>query len=302
MAVIMTGTLPKTLWPGLNAIWGQEYDEEPVEWTALFDSETSDLAWEEDLQTTGFGLVPIKAEMTAVTYDQQNQGFSSRYTHVTYGMGYIVSMEQIMDQQYQKVAASRTKSLAFSMRQTEENVHALVYNRATTSGYNGGDGVVLLSASHPSRAGLWSNILAPAADLSEAALEDMLIQIDTAKDDLGLKINLKGKTLVVPPQLQFEAFRIMNSTLRVDTANNDPNAIRQMGKLPGGVVVNHYLTDTDAWFIRTSIPNGMKHFTRMKTKFTDDNDFDTENLKYKSVCRFSAGWTDPRGIYGSVGA
>ena len=302
MGVVTTGTSPKLLWPGLNSIWGLKYTEHPLECRDLFDQYSSNQAFEEDLQQTGLGLAPVKPEGSAVSYDTPAQGFISRYTHVTYGLGFIVSREEQEDNLYKKVAFQRTERLAFSMRQTEENVAANVYNRAFTSGFNFGDGTVLINDSHPTRSGNQSNVLSAAADLSEAALEDLLIQIMNTTDDLGLNISLMAQSLHIPPDLMFDAERILKSVLRVDSANNDINAMRNMGLIPGGAKVNHYFSDTDAWFLRTNCPDGMKYFNRRPTEFTEDNDFDTENHKYKSTGRYSYGATDWRQIFGTPGA
>jgi hypothetical protein len=302
MSVISTGSHPKALWPGIAAWFGRKYDEHATEHTDLFDTETSDKSYEEDVGVTGFGLASVKSEGNSITYDTESQNYTKRYTHVVYGSGYIVTREEMEDNQYEVVSKRRAGALAFAMRQTKENVAANVYNRAETSGYNGGDGVTLLSTSHPSLAGNWSNKLAVAADLSETALEDMIIQIMNAKNDRGLKISLMPKTLLVPPSLWFEANRILKSTLQNDTANNAVNALKSTGALPGGVKVNHYFTDTDAWFIRTNVERGMMHFQRRSYEFAKDNDFDTENAKAKATERYSFGWTDPRGVYGSLGA
>ena len=287
---------------GIKAWWGSVYNEHAPEYPDLFDKDTSEQAYEEDVQATGMGLAPVKAEGSKVRYDTQLQGFTTRYTNVTYGLGYIVTREEEEDNLYEKVAMGRTKRLAFSMNQTKENVAANVYNRAFNSSFTGGDGVELLATDHPSRAGTWQNELTNAADLSEASLEDLLILIMKATDDLGLNISLMGRCLIVPPDLAFEAERIVKSTLQNDTANNAINAIRNMGLLPEGVKVNHYLTDTDAWFVRTNCPDGLKCYQRRPIDFTMDNDFDTENHKYKSTERYSFSWTDPRGLYGSPGA
>jgi len=302
MSVITSGSHPKALWPGIAAWFGRKYDEHATEYTDLFDTETSDKSYEEDVQVTGFGLASVKAEGNSVTYDTETQGFTKRYTHVVYGSGYIVTREEMEDSQYEVVSKRRAQALAFAARQTKENVAANIYNRAETSGYNGGDGVTLLSTSHPSLAGNWSNRLTTAADLSEAALEDLIIQIMGATNDRGLKISLMPKSLLVPRQLWFEANRILKSTLQNDTSNNSINALKATGALPGGVVVNHYLSDADAWFVRTNAPRGMLHFQRRAYEFVQDNDFDTENAKAKMTERYSFGWTDPRAVYGSLGA
>jgi len=300
--VIATGNHPAMFWPGIKAIWGRQYNEHTVEYTDLFDMEPSNRLYEEDVQVTGFGIAPVKRQGKSVDYDSESQGFTTRYTHVTYGLGYIVTMEELRFNMYAVVSKRRSQANAFSMRQTKELVAANVYNRCTTSGYNGGDGVVMLSASHPSKAGTWSNILAPAADLSEVAIEDLIIQIMGATNDRGLKINLMPQSLHVYRGDWFEANRILKSTLQSGTANNDINVLKSTNALPKGIKVNHYFTDTDAWFIRTNAPRGMIGYDAIPIAFTQDNDFDTENAKAKSIEMYSVGWTDPRGIYGSIGA
>jgi hypothetical protein len=299
---ITTGNIAKLLWPGLNAIWGTEYTEHPVEYTDLFDLETSEKNYEEDQLLPGYGLAPVKTEGASVTYDSTSQGYTSRYTHVAYGLGFIVTREAIDDNQYRSKALRGTRDLAFSMRQTKENVAANVYNRAFTSGYTGGDGVVLGSASHPSLNGNWSNILSTAADLSEASLEDMCVQIMNVTNERGLRISLMPRSLHVPTALAFESVRILKSQLQNDSANNAINAMRSMGLFPEGAKVNHYFTDTDAWFVRTNAPNGLKFFSRVAAEFAQDNDFDTSNLKYKAYERYAPGWTDPRGVFCTAGA
>lgn len=302
MSVITTGSFPKSLWPGISRWWGMFYDEHPLECVELFDQESSDKAYEEDVLAPGFGLAPVKAQGTAVSYDTHQQGITSRYTHVAYGLGYILTKEEIDDNLYMKLARQRTRSLAFSMRQTKENVGANIYNRAFTAAFAGGDGKELLATDHPSQAGSQSNELAVAADLSEASLEDLLIQIMQATDDRGLKISVMPEKPIIPPALVFEMERILKSTLQNDSANNAINAIKSKNMFPGGVVVNHYLTDSDAFFIKTNVPTGLTMYNRTPIAFTQDNDFDTENLKYKAYERYSFGWTDWRSLYGSPGA
>lgn len=302
MAVISTGNHPKALWPGVAAWWGLSYKKHPMEWSMIFDEKTSDKAYEEDVEATGFGLAPVKAEGSAVSYTSHTQGATTRYTNVAYALGFIVTKEEMDDNQYEKLAKSRTESLAFSMRTTKEIVHANVFNRAFTAAYAGGDGQEMISADHPVIGGTQSNYLATPADLSEASLEDVLIMINTAKNSTGLQIALTGQKLIVPPQLAFEAERIVASTLRPATADNDVNAMKSMGMLPGGVVVNHYLTDADAWFVKTDAPNGLTHYKRKAVEFSRDSDFDTENAKAKAYERYSAGWTDWRSVYGSEGS
>lgn len=301
MSTINTGSIAKLLWPGLNAVWGKEYVEHPVEYRDLFDVETSEKAYEEEVLVPGFGLAPIKAEGSGVTYDSTAQGYVSRYTHVAYGLGFIVTREAIKDNQYEKKALSSARDLAFSFRQTKENVAANGYNRGFNPSYTGGDGKELLATDHPIQGGTFSNELAVAADLSEAALEDICVQIMNAVNDRGMKISLMPRSLIVPTGLTFEATRILKSQLQNDTANNAINALRSMGMFPEGVKINHYLTDADAWFVRTNATRGLKMFQREEAEFAQDNDFDTSNLKYKGYERYSFGWSDPRGVYGSPG-
>jgi hypothetical protein len=302
MSVITTGQVAKLLKPGLNAIWGRDYTEHAKEYTDLFDVETSDMNYEEDVEMTGFGLAPVKSQGASTVYDTESQQTITRYTHVAYSLGFIITREEMDDNLYEKKGRTRAQALAFSFRQTKENVAANVYNRAETSGYNGGDGVVLLSTAHPTLSGNQSNKLATAADLSEASLEDLCIQIMNAQNNRGLKIAIKPRSLIVPPALAFEAARILKSTGQSGTANNDINALRSMGMFPEGVKVNHYLTDTDAYFVRTDIPQGMKLFQRVSPEFKQDGDFDSDNLKMKGYERYSTGWTDFRALYGSMGA
>jgi hypothetical protein len=302
MTVITSGAHPKALWPGVNAWFGAAYKEHPTEYTEIFDTEASTMQYEEDVQHTGFNLAPVLAEGGAVTYDSHTQGYVKRYTHVAYGLGYIVTRIEMDDNQYEKLSKSRAQSLARAMRRTKETVAANILNRAETSGYTGGDGKTLLATDHPSVAGDWSNKLAVAADLSEAALEDLLIQVMTATDERGGPMALQARKLIIPPQYAFTAARILKSVGRTDTANNDINALKAMGALPDGVVVNHYLSDSDAWFVKTDCPHGLKHFQRTAMEFTKDNDFDTSNAKAKAFERYSFGWTDPHAIYGSMGS
>jgi len=302
MAVIFTGNHPKALWPGVKAWFGVGYGEHPEEYRDLFDIESSGQAWEEDVMMKGFGLMPIKIEGMASTYQGQTQGYVSRYTHVAYSLGFIVTYEELKDNLYAKVAGSRAKALGFSKRQTKENVGANVYNRAFTAAYAGGDGLELLSTLHVSSAGTWSNELDPAADISEVALEDLCIQIMGATDENGLKIALQPQALIVPRQLWFEANRILKSTLQNDSANNALNVLRSTNALPGGIKVNHYFTDADAYFMRTNVTDGMKCYQRDSYDLMKDNDFDTDNAKAKTYDRYSFGWSDPRALYGSAGA
>jgi hypothetical protein len=299
---ITTGQIAKLLWPGLNARWGAKYTEHAKEYTDLVSIESSERAYEEDQEMTGFGLAPIKPQGQATQYDDMTQGVTSRYTHIAYSLGFIITREAIKDNLYEKVGMQRTGSLGFSMRQTKENVVANLYNRGFNSSYTGADGVCMLSTAHPSLSGNQSNILATAADLSEASLEDLCIQIGTATNSRGMKISITPRSLIIPVNLQFEAARILKSTLQNDSANNAINVLKSMGMFPDGVKVNHYLTDTDAFFIRTDVEDGLKLFQREEAEFAQDEDFDSSNLKYKAYERYSVGWTDWRGIYGTPGS
>jgi hypothetical protein len=302
MSIINSASFAKALWPGINAWYGKAYGEYSPEWKDLFDEFKSRKQFEEDVGISSFGLAVVKGEGAPVTFDSERQAFITRYSHVVYALGFIVTREIYEDDQYDVVGQRKAQGLAFSMRQTKEIVGANVYNRAFTAGYTGGDGTVLLNASHPNFAGgTWSNILATAADLSEAALEQACIDIAGFTNDRGLQIKVLPQTLVIPRQLIFEAKRILGSDGRVGTDNNDLNALKTLGSIPK-MVVNHYLTDTDAWFIRTDVKEGMKYFERRADEFGMDEDFDTENAKYKATARYSFGWTDPRALYGTPGA
>jgi len=300
--IITSSSFAKLLWPGLNSIYGKEYADYPVEWDKLFEKNTSDRAYEEDLGLSSFGLASVKTEGAPITYDTERQGFTSRYNHVVYALGFIVTREIYEDDQYGKVGAQKAKALARSMRQTKEIVGANIYNRAFSSSYLGGDGVALLSASHPNVAGgTYSNLIGTAADLSEASLEQAVIDIAGFRDDRGLLIAAKPEKLVIPYQLQFEAARILGANGRVGTDLNDPNVLKDKGMF-SNVITNHYLTDSDAWFILTNVKDGLKYFERRGDQFEMDNDFDTENAKFKATARYSFGWSDPRSLYGSAGA
>lgn len=297
-----TGAHPKDLWPGIKAHFGHKYQEHEMEYMDLFDQEGSDKSYEERVQYKGFGLAPVKNQGLSISFDDAQQGYISRITNITYGIGGIVTREAIEDGQYESVATRISSYIAFSIRQTLENVGANVYNRAFNSSYTGGDATELISASHPEASGNQSNHIATAADLSEASLEDMCIQIMQMTDSRGLKISLIGEKLIVPPQLTFEATRILESLQQSGTANNDVNALKKKGMLPGGVSVNHYLTDADAFFIRTNAPEGMICQNRRAVEFGKDNDFDTENAKMKGTVRKGFGWADWRAVVGSPGA
>jgi len=301
MGVIATGNHPKALWPGVYSWWGAKYDEHDKQYAKLFDTKTSSKKWEELVQHTGFGLAPVKSEGSSTAYDSHTQGYVSRGEHVAYSLGYIVTHEELMDNQYKEVSFRRAGSLAFSMAQTRENVGANVYNRVTNATYAGGDAVALGSTAHPSVSGNQSNILSSAADLSEASLEDLTVQIMNATDPKGLKISIRPKCLVVPTALIYDANRILKSNLRQGTADNDTNALKLLGAIPE-IVVNNYLTDTDQWFIRTNAPDSLCWFDREAPSFKKDEDFDTDNAKAKGYMRFIPFWGDWRGLYSSAGA
>lgn len=300
--VITTGNHPKALWPGVKAWFGASYNEIPLQHTQIFDVETSDKAYEEDVEMTGFGLAPVKTQGGSISYDSHTQGPTTRYTHVVYGLGYIVTREEIEDNQYEKVSRARARALGRSMRQTKEIVAANIFNRAFNSAYVGGDGKEMIATDHPTPGGASSNELAVAADLSEASIEDMITLIMNAKDSRGLRIGLMPRKLIVPSGEWANAERIVGSTLQNDTANNAINAIKSQGVLPGGVVVWRYLTDPDAWFIKTDASDGLKLYNRRPLSFDKDNDFDTDNAKAKATERYSFGWSDWRAVFGTEGA
>lgn len=302
MGVINTSSFAKALWPGVNAWYGKEYNEYPVEHTKLFDQFKSSRAFEEDVGVSSFGLAIQKPEGSSISFDSERQGYITRYTHAVYALGFIITREMMEDDQYDVVGERKAQGLAFSMRQTKEILAANVYNRAFNASYTGGDGKEMIATDHPNIAGgTWSNELATPADLSEAALEQACKDIAAFTNDRGLLIGVRPKSLIISRDLPFEAKRILMSDGRPATANNDLNALKTMGMIPE-VIVNHYLTDLDAWFIRTNVKNGLKHFERRADSFDMDNDWDTENAKFKASFRSSWGWTDPRGIYGSAGA
>ena len=299
--IITSSSFAKLLWPGLNSIYGKEYNDYPVEWEQLFEKNTSDRAYEEDLGLSSFGLARAKAEGAGIEYDTERQGFTSRYNHVVYALGFIITREIYEDDQYGKVGAQKAKSLARSMRQTKEINGANIFNYAFDSSYAGGDGKEMVATDHPNvSGGTFSNEIAVASDLSEAALEQAVIDIAGFRDDRGLLIAAKPQKLVIPYQQQFEAHRILGANGRVGTDLNDPNAIKDMSIFKD-VVVNHYFTDPDAWFVLTDVKDSLKYFERRADQFEMDNDFDTENAKFKATARYSFGWSDPRGVYGSQG-
>jgi len=300
---ITRSQLMKELEPGLNALFGLEYDRYDNEHAEIFDTETSDRAFEEEVMLSGFGQAPVKGEGAAVAYDQANEAFTARYTHETIALAFAITEEAVEDNLYDRLSARYTRALARSMANTKQVKAAAVLNNGFDSNYKGGDGVELFSTAHPTiGGGNVANELATPADLNETSLEQALIDIAAFVDERGLKIALRGMKLIVPPALQFTAERILVSDLRVGTADNDVNAIKSMGLLPQGYVVNHFLTDPDAFFIKTDAPNGLKHFVRSPIKTAMEGDFETGNVRYKARERYSFGWSDFRAIFGSPGA
>ena len=301
--VINTGTHPKLLWPGIHSIWGQVYDAHETEYTDLYDVESSSKAYEQDVQVTGFGLAPVKPQGASLAYDSEMQGWISTYSHIAYALGYIVTYEELQDNQYKEVSQRRAKANAFSCNQTIENVGAFLYNNAfVTTFFAMPDGQPLVSAAHVNASGgTFSNALTPGADLSEASLEDLTIQIMNTTNDRGLKISVMPKTLHVATAEFYNANRILKSVLRPGTGNNDINVLKSENAIPGGIKTNHYFTQPYAWFLRTNIPDGMRMFWRQKPVFDQDNDFDTKNAKAATYFRMSVGCSDPRGIFGSNG-
>jgi len=290
----------KMLEPGLNTLFGLEYDSYPAEYEAVFESNTSQKAFEEDVLLAGFGNAPTKSEGSAVSYDAASQQWTARYQHETVALAFSITEEAEEDGQYGSIASRYTKALARSMASTKEIKAANILNTATT--VNGGDGAPLLSAAHPTQAGNQSNILATPADLSEVSLEAILIQIADMKDDRGLRVAAQGTQLVIPTAYTFVAERLLESQLRTATADNDINAIRQGGYLPQGYHIMRRLTDSDQWFVQTDIPDGLKMFQRSPMKKGMEGDFETGNVRYKVRERYSFGATDWRGIFGSQGA
>ena len=301
MAVITTGNHPAMLWPGLKAIWGRTYGEHAVEYDKLYSMESSTRNYEKDVLVTGFSMATVKSEGGPVTYDSETQGYSTTYTHVAYASGFIVTREERDDNLYEVSGKRRAAANAFAMRQTKETIAAQGYNRAFNDSYTFGDGTEMIATDHSSLNGDWANELSAAADLSEAALEDLCVLIMGFTNHKGLKINAMPQSLIVPRQLWHDANRILKSTLQSGTANNDPNVLKMTNGIPGGITMNHYLTDTDAYFMRTNVPRGMIGYNRAKDELKRDNDFNTDNALAKSYERYSFGMTDPRGIVGSPG-
>ncbi len=299
--IINTGSHPKLLWPGVHATWGQVYAEHPTEYTDLFDVLSSERAYEEDVQVTGFGLAPIKTEGNSGSFDSELQGIISRYTHIAYSLGYIVTYEELQDNLYEEVSMRRAKANAFSMSQTVETVCAFLYNNAfSTTYYTAGDAKAIIATDHVSPAGpAFSNALTPSADLSEAALEDICIQIMNAKNSRDLRISLMPQSLHVSTAEWFNANRIMKSVLQSDTANNNINVLKATNAFPKGIKMNHYFTVPSSWFVRTNCPQGMQMFWREEPNLQQDNDFASRNAQALSYMRFSVGVTDVLSIFGS---
>ena len=295
--------LVKELVPGLNALFGLEYARYADEHTMIFDTESSDRAYEEEVMLSGFGEAAVKGEGAAVKYDTAQETWTARYVHNTVALAFSLTEEAMEDNLYDTLSARYTRALARSMQQTKQVKAANVLNNGFSSTYPGGDGKELFATDHGSlTAGDLKNELSTAADLNETSMEQALIDIAGFKDERGLKVNAQAQRLIVPPALQFIADRLLNTPGRVATADNDINAIRNMGMIPDGYAVNHYLTDTDAWFLKTDVPNGMKHFVRTAVSTNMEGDFETGNVRYKARERYSFGWSDWRGIFGSPGA
>ena len=301
---ISRAQLVKELEPGLNALFGLEYARYENQHTEIFATETSDRAFEEEVMLSGFGSAPVKNEGAAVEFDDAGESFTARYTHETIALAFAITEEAIEDNLYDRLAARYTRALARSMANTKQVKAASVLNNAFSAGsFAGGDGVALCATDHPLvSGGTFSNELATPADLSETSLEQSLIDIQAFVDERGLKVALQGRKLIIPKELQFTAERILKSPLRVGTADNDINALKNMGMIPEGYRINNFLTDSDAFFIMTDAPNGLKHFVRAPLRTAIEGDFDTGNTRFKARERYSFGFSDPRGIFGSPGA
>ena len=294
--------LVKELEPGLNALFGLEYDRYENKHTEIFDTENSDRAFEEEVMLGGLANAAVKPEGQGVTYEDAQETFTSRYTHETVALAFSLTEEAVEDNLYDKISTRYTKALARSMANTKQIKAANILNNAFNASFAGGDGKELCATDHPTLSGNQKNELSTAADLNETSLEQMLIDIADMKDERGLKIALQGVKMIIPVQLQFVAERLMKSAGRVGTADNDINAVRNMGMVPQGYVVNNFLTDTDAFFIKTDSPNGLKHFVRAPIRTAMEGDFDTGNVRYKARERYSFGFSDWRGIFASPGA
>ena len=302
---ISRSQLLKELLPGLNALFGLEYNRYGEEHKEIYETENSERSFEEETKLSGFGAAPVKSEGAAIAYDNAQEAFTARYTHETIAQGFSITEEAIEDNLYDSLSSRYTKALARSMAYTKQVKGANVLNNGfnTSGAYDGGDGVPLFANNHPLvSGGTNSNIPAVASDLNETSLEAAVIQIAAWTDERGLLIAAKPRKLIIPPSLQFIATRLLETSLRVGTNDNDVNAIKNNGSIPEGYAINHWLTDPDAWFLTTDVPNGMKHFVRSPMQNSMDGDFDTGNVRYKARERYSFGWSDPLGMYGSQGA
>jgi len=299
---ISRAQLLKELLPGLNALFGLEYTTYQQEHKEIYETEKSERSFEEETKLSGFSAAPVKNEGSAIAYDNAQEAFTARYNHETIALGFSITEEAVEDNLYDSLSARYTKALARAMAYTKQVKAASTLNNAFSSAYVGGDGVALISTSHPLvSGGTNSNRPATAADLNETSLENAVIQIAAWTDERGLLIAAQPKKLVIPPALQFTATRLLETNLRVGTADNDINALKNNGSIPQGYCINHFLTDTNAWFLMTDVPNGLKHFERAALANSMDGDFDTGNVRYKSRERYSFGWSDPLGIFGSPG-
>ena len=300
---ISRAQLLKELLPGLNALFGMEYARYGEEHKEIYETETSERSFEEETKLSGFSAAPVKNEGSAIAYDNAQEAWSTRYTHETIALGFSITEEAIEDNLYDSLSARYTKALARAMAYTKQVKAAAVLNNGFSNTYPGGDGVSLFNANHPLvSGGVNSNTPGTQVDLNETSLEAAVIQIAGWTDERGLLIAAKPKKMIVPPSLMFVAKRLLDTELRVATADNDINAIKQMGAIPEGYTVNHFLTDTNAWFLTTDVPNGMKHFVRTPLQNSMDGDFDTGNVRYKARERYSFGWSDPLGMWGSSGS
>ena len=296
---ISRAQLVKELEPGLNALFGLEYRNYADEAAEIFDTESSDRAFEEEVMLSGFGNAAVKPEGQGVSFDDAQETFTARYTNETIALAFAITEEAIEDNLYDRLASRYTKALARSMANTKQVKAAAVLNNGFNANFAGGDGVALFSTAHPTIAGTFSNELAVASDLNETSLEQALIDIAAMTDERGLKIASRGMKLIIPSALQFTADRLMKSEGRTGTADNDINAVKNMGMIPEGYTVNHFLTSNKKWFIKTDVPNGLKHFVRSPIKTSMEGDFDTGNVRYKARERYVFGFSDPRGIFGS---
>ena len=299
---ISRAQLLKELLPGLNALFGLEYKNYQEEHKEIYETETSERSFEEETKLSGFSAAPVKSEGAAIAYDNAQEAWTARYSHETIALGFSITEEAVEDNLYDSLSKRYTKALARAMAYTKQVKAASVLNNGFSSSYVGGDGVALFSANHPLVSGGTNSNRLTASDLNETSLEAAVIQIAGWTDERGLLIAAKPGKLIVPPALMFTAKRLLDTELRVATADNDINALKAMGSIPGGYTVNHYLTDTNAWFLTTDVPNGMKHFVRTPLANSMDGDFDTGNVRYKSRERYSFGWSDPLGMFGSPGA